>query len=1002
MKKLLLFGFACGMGLYGIAQNTQEKPVLNMYSKSDQISKYNNVLITGNETNSTNQTKIVGSQPNPHAKGVAPQTLGVETTIGVTTYDLQSNSALQTRVVNNLDGTISAVWTYSESYDIAAADRGTGYNYYNGTAWNAAPTARIEGEKTGWPNIAVTGAGDELFMCHNIAQAKLTMGLTNPAGSENWTLSNVTTTDQVWNRMAAGGANGSTIHHISLYDPFGGPYSNGVQSQMLYFRSQDGGTTWDMQEYVIPGLDENNFAFFSGDSYHMSQGKGDNIALAYFGEIGDVVLAKSTDNGTTWATTKIIDVFSGNVIYDPDANTTTGNVIGISDITGNGVADTVISSDGAGWVTLDQNGMAHVFFGAMRFFDDAAGDGSWSYFPFTSGLFYWNEDFGTDPPVIIADILDLDGSGDPTDGILDVALYYQSLTAYPSAGIDSNGCIYASYSGMVETAHQGAQNYRHIYVVKSCDNGCTWTAPLDVTPGSGFEECVYGSMAHDVDANMNIVYMRDAEPGIAVNGDGDPWVLNDIVHLQVAVTELDTMPAGICLTSLEGDSLFCTGDTVTLTASCGSSYSWSTGDTTAYIDYSGAHALITVDITTDCGVITESINLSAPTTAPSVTVTATTTEMCDGDQSVITAASNAGGTYSWSTGETTPTITVDSTGTYTVTVINCGGPTVESITINLPPAPTAAITGNDLFCSGDSLELTADAVTGASYYWSTGETTQNIFVSTEGDVTVWLTNCAGTDSATVTTSFESPATLSVNVNGSTTFCEDGGTTTVTLTGFAGGGSGTFSYLWSNGSTDQGIVLSSATESGDYYCTVQNVCGAVTASDTTTVTITESPAADTASVTDCSSNGSSDGAIDATVTGGTAPYTYEWSNGASTEDISNLASGTYILTVTDANGCMGGVSALVDQPVGMNEAGVGSFSIHPNPSTGDFIVDLSGLENEEYVLEIRNIIGQMIFTESFNGAAIENVNINLSKDGKGVYMLTVRNAKGKRTEKLIVY
>ena len=129
MKKLLLFGFACGMGLYGIAQNTQEKPVLNMYSKSNVASNYDKVLITGNETSSANQTKIIGSQPNPHAKGIAPKTVGVETTIGVTTYDLQSNSALQTRVVNNLDGTISAVWTYSESYDIAAADRGTGYNF---------------------------------------------------------------------------------------------------------------------------------------------------------------------------------------------------------------------------------------------------------------------------------------------------------------------------------------------------------------------------------------------------------------------------------------------------------------------------------------------------------------------------------------------------------------------------------------------------------------------------------------------------------------------------------------------------------------------------------------------------------------------------------------------------------------------------------------------------------------------------------------------------------
>ena len=913
----------------------------------------------------------------PHALNAQTQTQ-----IGVTTYDLQSNSAVQNRIINHGDGTISAVWTYSESYDIAAADRGTGYNFYNGATWGAIPTTRIESEKTGWPSIATTAGGTEVFLCHNIAQGPLTQGSRTTIGSGPWSLSNVTNTDQVWSRMAIGGANGQTIHHVSLYDPFGGPWPNGVQSQMLYWRSQDGGATYDIQEMAIPGLDETNYSAFSGDSYHIAA-KGDTVVVVYFGDLSPTIMAKSTDNGTTWTTTTLINVFPPGVTYDAGSVNTTGSVIGITDINGDGIADTVTATDGSGWVLMDQNGMVHIFYGNMRYLDDTPGDDTWSYFPGTNGLMYWNESFGEGPPLMIGASMDLDNSG--TLDIVGIAMYFQSLSTFPSAGIAANGCIYVSYSAVVENMDQGTQNYRHIYITRSCDGGCSWTTPKDVTPGSGFEENVYASMARLVDSDIHIVFQRDFEPGIAVNGDNDAYVLNDIIYLKVPTIDYDTVSTAVCYTNILGDSMYCAGDSVLLTASCGTAWLWSTGETSQSIYYSGVWGTVTVDITTDCGVIQNAKALSSPSSPPVVNVTSTLSEMCPGDTAELTVTSNAGGNIVWSTAETTATISVLASGTYSVTVSNCGGSSVASVVINTPSPPTAIVTassstmctgdsvtvwvnpvsqgsylwstgaattsiivtsagtysvtvtncagsdvgsilislpappvasisGNVPFCNGDSIILTAGAQPSATYAWSNGDSTQSIVVSDEATYTVTVTNCGGADNTSVTTSYHPAPSIAVTT-GALEFCEDIGTADVTLSAFAFGAD-PFIYVWSNGDTTQFLTLDSVAHSGVYTVTVIDVCGNTAVGPADTVTINDSPIADTVSVTNCSSFGVQDGAIATSVTGGNGPFTYLWNDPAAqtTMDASNLFSGTYTLLVTDANGCTDALTVFVNQPL----------------------------------------------------------------------------------------
>ena len=116
----------------------------------------------------------------------------------------------------------------------------------------------------------------------------------------------------------------------------------------------------------------------------------------------------------------------------------------------------------------------------------------------------------------------------------------------------------------------------------------------------------------------------------------------------------------------------------------------------------------------------------------------------------------------------------------------------------------------------------------------------------------------------------------------------------------------------------------------------------------------------------------------------------------------MLSGTYTLIVTDANNCTGSVSAFVDQPVTISEVSVGTLNVLPNPSNGKFIVALSKLNSDEYSFEIRNILGQLVYAKTLNGNAVQNLNIDLTESDKGVYLLTISNSEGKRTEKLVIY
>ena len=531
--------------------------------------KYDKKIMSGNEDLSN-----LMIHPNPHTYNYpalnSKSTIAWEV-IGYTTYDLQSNSSVQNRIVTRDDGTMSAAWTMSAEFNTTYSDRGTGYNYFDGSAWQLGPTnspadPRIEDSRVGWPSLLTLGNGGECVMTHSTQNSNLNKASRASIGTGTWSNINVSEDYLIWNRSAAGGLDGNTIHMIALTEPTGGTWTgslwNGLNGALLYFRSLDGGNYWDIDTMIIPGMDTSSFLGFSADNYAIAA-QGETVVIAYFNDWADSFIMKSTDNGDNWTKTVFLDFPVDKYAIDDGL-----------DLDSDGVLDQVYSTDNSGALIIDDNGQAHVFYGIMMYADDDLTDDSWSWFPTINGIAYWNESFGADntPPVVHAGDTSLwysdmmndhwitqapDLNGDPNVGGIDeiggYALYYQSQASMPSAGLASNGDIYLSFSGYTETIDNGTQVFRHIYVTKSEDGGVTWKDPVDVTPHTdgifgppGWAECVYGSMDPVVDDKVRIVYQMDLEPGLAVNGDLDMVDQNAIIYVEVDTVGLfDNTPTAI-------------------------------------------------------------------------------------------------------------------------------------------------------------------------------------------------------------------------------------------------------------------------------------------------------------------------------------------------------------------------------------------------------------------------------------------------------------------------
>ncbi|PCH95279.1 MAG: hypothetical protein COB85_04680 [Bacteroidetes bacterium] len=342
---------------------------------------------------------------------------------------------------------------------------------------------------------------------------------------------------------------------------------------------------------------------------------------------------------------------------------------------------------------------------------------------------------------------------------------------------------------------------------------------------------------------------------------------------------------------------------------------WSTLETTEDITglSEGQYSVIVTDsngcIANDTVIINDPDTLIAAT---SILTEISCTGVCDGSITANGTGGTSPYTYVWDgglgAGQTHFGQVCD--GTYNVTITdnnNCTG--TDSLVITDPPQLTTSMTSLDVSCNGlgdGSASVTPSGGTSPyNYLWSIAQTTSTASNLFPGNYSVNVSDnngCVATALATI----NEPTALNLSVSFEDATCgNSNGSAIATVTG----GTGAYTYSWTSGgssSSESGLAIGSFTV---------NILDANNCFITDTIEISApTPLSSIIVITDVSCNAFADGAADLTVSGGTAPYTYLWSGGEITNNISGKTASTYTVSITDSSGCALLVdTAMINEP-----------------------------------------------------------------------------------------
>lgn len=376
--------------------------------------------------------------------------------------------------------------------------------------------------------------------------------------------------------------------------------------------------------------------------------------------------------------------------------------------------------------------------------------------------------------------------------------------------------------------------------------------------------------------------------------------------LPVTVT-VNPLPAQPTITA-QSPASFCPGGSTILQAPNATSWLWNNGAVTQTIPVNTT-GVFSVTIT-DANGCTSPVSANFATTlhpapgAPVITANGNTT-FCQGES--VNLSVPGAQSYLWSNGQVSQTITVNSSGVFSVSTVDfngCPAPTSAPVAVTMnprPPSPVISAAESLSFCDGETVILNANPTTGIT--WSTGATTASIEVGATGAYTATYTDANGclsfNSNSLVVNVIPLASTPVITADGPTDVCQGD---SVVLSS-----SNATSYLWSNGSTSNSIVVSS---SGVYSVTTGSQCPTTDMTADITVQVRPIPVPTIgADVTkDCLPSVINFGAS----TSGIGPFLYNWSFGDGDYATSALPSHEYVeagnytitLTLTDVIGCTG--------------------------------------------------------------------------------------------------